>query len=159
MAEIIIRKATIEDLAEIQKLSKIHFELSEKEFDSLWNTNWPFEKEGIDWLKKEIAGANNITFLAIENNTIVGYLMSEVKNDIRFKSNLKKAEVTSLFLLDKFRSQGIGSKLINEFFTWAKKNHTKRVLVSTDFTSDAVRFYKKNGFKEYGVELKIDLED
>jgi GNAT superfamily N-acetyltransferase len=159
MSKIIIRKATIEDLEEIQKLSKIHFELSEKEFDSLWNTNWPFENEGIDWLKKEIAGANNITFVVVENNTIIGFLTAESTNDTRFKNNLKKAEITSLFLQDKFRSQGIGSKLINEFFAWAKHNQVKRVLVSTDFASDAIRFYKKNGFKEYGIELKIDLEE
>lgn len=159
MAEINIRKATIDDLAEIKKLNKIHFELSEKEFDSLWNTNWPFEKEGSDWLKKEIAGVNNITFVAVENNTIIGYLTAEATNDTRFKNNLKKAEITSLFILEEFRSQNIGSKLINEFFTWAKNNQVKRMLVSTDFTSDAVYFYKKNGFKEYGVELKIDLEE
>jgi len=156
MNEIKIQQATIEDMPEIQRLAQIHFTEAKEEFDNHYDANWPYTKDGEKYYEDEIKLDRHATFLALKNNEIIGYLTASTRIDSKF-SNLKIAELDSMFILSEYRSQGIGSKLANAFFDWAKENSAKRLIVQTFSDSDAIRFYEKNGFKDYGAELKNDL--
>lgn len=157
MAEIIIRQAIIEDVPEIQKIMQLDFIEAKKDFDPLYNINYSFEVDGVEYINKSITDPNHITLVATSENKIIGFIIASSKINNQFIDNLKIAELESMFILDKYRSQGYGSKLINEFFSWGKNIGAKRFIVYTFHNSDAVRFYKKNGFSDYGSELRYDL--
>ena len=157
MAEIVIRQAIIEDIPEIQKLMRLDFAEAKKDFDPLYNINYSFEKDGVEYINKSITNPNHITLIATDENRIIGYIIASSKVNNQFINNLKIAELENMFILDKYRSQGYGSKLINEFFSWGKNIGAKRFIVYTFHNSKAVGFYKKNGFNDYGFELRYDL--
>jgi GNAT superfamily N-acetyltransferase len=63
-----------------------------------------------------------------------------------------------MFVLEKYRGQGIGTRLFNAFFSWAKKKGAKRKLVMAYApNSEAISFYKKQGFSDYALTMEGNL--
>lgn len=63
----------------------------------------------------------------------------------------RRAEVVTLgpmYLLDDAKGQGIGSRLMSEFLSWA--GDTPMRLWVTDYNLRAIRFYSRYGFKATG---------
>jgi hypothetical protein len=73
MEETFVRKAVLDDIDDIIKLNKILFDLEYDNFDNTLDTNWPMSNEGTNYYKEAII--NDITLVAVYNNTIVGYLI------------------------------------------------------------------------------------
>jgi hypothetical protein len=74
MDKFLVRKATIDDINDIIKLNKILFDLEyDNNFDDTLDTSRPLSDDGRDYYKLSIT--NNITLVAITDNTIVGYLI------------------------------------------------------------------------------------
>ena len=77
-------------------------------------------------------------FLSRENDNIVGILTGKCLHD--------EVKVSDLIVTEKFRKNGIGSKLlksVEEYFS--DKNYTSISLTTYDF--QAPKFYEKCGFK------------
>lgn len=67
--------------------------------------------------------------------------------------NLKTCELIRMYVLDGYRGYGIGSKLINIVYTWAKQQECQRLILSTLNKLDlANALYKKNQFHEFKRE-------
>src|SRR3990172_3772034 len=115
-----IRKATIEDLEQIQQLNQLLFIKEEKDYDSLLNVEWPFEKEGEEFFKKTITDNSRATFVAEEDGKIVGYLAGKSSPGPWYKDHCISAELDTMFILNEYRSSGIGSRLVKSFVVWAK---------------------------------------
>jgi hypothetical protein len=73
MDKVFIRKAMLNDIDDIIKLNKTLFDLEYDNFDNTLDTNRPMSNEGINYYKESII--NDITLVAVYNNTIVGYLI------------------------------------------------------------------------------------
>ena len=76
MEKVIIRKATIYDLFEIQSLNNLLFKLEKENFDPTLVENWPMTEEGEKYFKTLIEDAYVI--VAILNDKIVGYLAGSI---------------------------------------------------------------------------------
>ena len=79
-----------------------------------------------------------------------------IKNDLHKRPY---GFLEDLFVDERMRGQGIGTRLVNEAIAEAKK----RKLYKLVGTSRAQRarlheFYKGIGFKKYGLEFRMDLE-
>jgi putative acetyltransferase len=58
-------------------------------------------------------------------------------------------ELKSMYLLSKYNGNGLGQKMIDKAFDYAKKNAFKEMYLDTLSSSEgAIRLYKKNGFVE-----------
>lgn len=84
---------------------------------------------------------NSETFVYKENNEIKGFI-----------SIINKSFIGALFIENKCQGQGIGSKLIN--YVISKFNELNLTVYKDNL--NAVKFYKKNGFKIISEDLDED---
>lgn len=92
---------------------------------------------------------------------IVGYLAAKIYTDDEYKKDgkdLRIAQIDSLMVLDEYRSQRIGTKLVDTFETWAKENGAGRITVLASSPNvRGIEFYKKQSFEIFEVGLKKDI--
>lgn len=151
-----IKRADISNLKDIQDLNHQLFELEFNNFDPSLKVGWTFEKEGKDYFIDMLN--NEIVYIALAENKIVGYLAGSVniQNSYVTKS---LAEVDNMFILEEYRKYGIGSKLMNEFKQYCIQNNIEELKVTASAkNSNAIRFYRKNGFEDFEITLKQDLK-
>ena len=155
---ITLKKATIEDLSIIQNLNNelCKYETINK-FDNYiedWSLS-DISKEYFEYMIKE-----EFVVVAKVENEIVGYLAGSTHKDETYSYYEGiTAELNNMFIMEKFRKYGIGSKLVNSFFNWCKEQNAKRVMVTASFNNiNTINFYKKNGFKEINVSLRYEFD-
>ena len=63
-----------------------------------------------------------------------------------------------MFVKEKYRAYGIGSKLMNAFVEWCKTQNAKRIMVTASSKNErTIKFYNKMGFKDINLTLIKDL--
>jgi len=155
MAEVKIQKATINNLKDIQELNLALFKKEYGEFDNTLNCNWPFSKKGEEYFKNKITERGSCAFVAIKGNIIVGYLVGGLQRGEAYRTVLNFAELENMFVLEKYRGLGIGTKLTQAFIKWCKFKKVKRIKVTvTTQNTEAINFYKRNNFSEYSITLE-----
>lgn len=149
---IVIKKADISNLKDIQSLNHKLFELEYNNFDPALNVEWTYEEEGTRYFENMIN--NEIVYIAIDDDKIIGYLAGSVNIENSYVTK-SLAEVDNMFILEEYRKYGVGSKLMNHFKEYCIKNNIEELKV-TAFAknTDAIEFYKKNGFGEFEITLK-----
>lgn len=154
----IIKNAAINDLQKIQELNLKLFEKEHKEYDSLLNLDWTFGKVGTKYYQDRISKDDGCVLVAIVDNKIVGYLCGGLKKAEEYRNLPIVAELENTFVLDEFRSKGIGKKLYNEFINWCKTKNVGKIRVEASVQNElAIKFYRNNNFKDYTLILEADL--
>jgi len=70
----------------------------------------------------------------------------------------KSLYLDDLYVVEKFRGDGLGSKLIDEVIKMAKKENCKKVKWQVSkWNQDAIDFYKSKGAEIDDVEINCDL--
>jgi GNAT superfamily N-acetyltransferase len=55
-----------------------------------------------------------------------------------------------MYIYKEYRGKGIGRKLFEKAFTFCKNNKYNRIMLCTyPQMKEAIKFYKKNGFREF----------
>jgi GNAT superfamily N-acetyltransferase len=63
-----------------------------------------------------------------------------------------------VYVDEKYRGQGIGSKLIQNIIETAKERNCYKLIATSRSTREQVhKLYKKFGFYNYGVEFRLDF--
>lgn len=151
-----IKRADISNLKEIQNLNNQLFELEYNNFDPSLKVGWPFEKEGTAYFTDMLN--NEIVYIALAEDKIIGYLAGSINIQHSYVTK-SLAEVDNMFILEDYRKYGIGSKLMNEFKKYCIQNSIEELKVTASAkNSNAIKFYKKNGFNEFEITLKQDLK-
>ena len=78
--KILIRKATLEDLSNIQNLNNELFKLEFNNFDDTLKVGWPFEEDGKNYFQDMIQ--NQIVFVAEVEGKTVGYLAGSICEEV-----------------------------------------------------------------------------
>lgn len=156
---IVIDFATINDLKDIQNLNLLLFKKEQKEYDKKLNVNWPFDEEGINYFTDCIKNENGCIIISKIDDKIIGYLAGRIKINRNKSRNLKnQAEIGNMLVLEKYRNKKIGTKMVKEFFKWAKNKGIINIRVTASSKNKkALDFYRKNGFKDYNYTLEIDF--
>ena len=81
--------------------------------------------------------SNYLLYKASNKNTIYGFIV------VKLTDNKKKAHIMTIAVLENYRRNGIGTKLINML---KKKNIEKISLHALETNLDALSFYKQNKF-------------
>ena len=100
--------------------------------------------------------ASGIKILAIENGETLGraylYLL---KNDLH---EAPFGFIEDVFVEEAHRSKGIGSKLVDAVIAEAKAQGCYKLICTSRHEKPEVHgFYKKFGFKDHGLEFRIDF--
>ncbi|MEK7568778.1 MAG: GNAT family N-acetyltransferase [Patescibacteria group bacterium] len=151
-----IKVATVSNLKDIQDLNHQLCTKEAKEFDPTINENYPIQKEGEEYFKERIE--NGCALVADVDSRIVGYLIGGISKASDYRNISKIAEAENMYVLEEYRSFGIGGKLFQEFIDWCKARGIEKmkVVVSSKNTK-AIDFYKKEGFEDYDVTLEKTL--
>ena len=156
--ELIIQKATINDLKYIQELNLQLFKKEYREYDPLLNLNWTFGQNGVDYFKKRIFGRNSCMFIASVRGKIIGYLCGSLTKKKSYRMPILTADLENIFVLEKYRSNGTGQGLYQEFQKWCFLKKVKKIYVNAYFKNKrAIKFYKTNKFKECLLNLEVNL--
>ena len=118
MENIIIKKANIDDLYEIQKLNKELFELEFKNFDSTLIFDWPLTQEGKKYFENAIR--NDIVLVACVDGKIVGYLAGTLYSQYSY-NNIVQAELDNMCIMNEYR------KLFTDCSAFLEKNSEKSI--------------------------------
>lgn len=91
-----------------------------------------------------------------ENGKEVGRIFVYfIKNDLHEQPY---ALIEDLFIEEKFRGQGLGTKLIRKAVEEARKAGCYKIICTSRYSKEKVhRLYLKLGFKDYGKEFRLDL--
>lgn len=155
--DVIIEKATIEDLEYIQKLNKKLFIREFEKYNKLLNIEWTFGEKGTKYFKELIQ--NGFVYVAKTNNNIIGYLAGSIHN-VNECFTEKFAEIENMYIENQYRRLKIGSKLIIKFKEWCKLNNVEYIEVSAwSENIEAINFYKNNNFIDYEKTLICKLEE
>ncbi len=157
--KIIIKSAKIEDLKRAQELNQMLFEKEYTEFDNTLDCTWTFSNAGKKYFSNRITKNDGCLLVALIDNEIVGYLAGGI---IETKKGYRKlpisAELENMFVLEKYRSKGVGSKLYQSFVEWSKsKSVGKLRVVASSRNLAGINFYRKNGFNDYDLTLEKDI--
>ena len=157
MKDLVIRKAKLEEVEIIQNLNNdlINYEMKEG-FDNyvkdcaLSNES---RKYFLDLIK------NQFVVVAEVEGEIVGYLAGSIYKDLSYVYyEGLTAEANNMFVKEKYRAYGIGSKLMNAFVGWSKVQNAKRIMVTASSKNErTIKFYNKMGFKDVNLTLRKDL--
>jgi ribosomal protein S18 acetylase RimI-like enzyme len=154
--DVIIKTATMNDLKKVQELNLKLSKKEQKEYDHLLNLEEDTTKHYTNRISKE----NSCVFVAVVNKKIVGYLCGKLAKTGSFGRlpTISVAEIESFFVLDKYRSKGVGKKLYEKFIKWCKiKKVDKARLDVHPQNKLAIKFYKKDKFKDYYLTLEKDF--
>ncbi len=109
-------------------------------------------------IDKKIVEASGIKFFVEKDGKEVARAFLYVmKNDLKEKPF---GFLEDLFVDESLRGQGIGTKLLNNVIAEAKKLGCYKLVGTSRHERENVhRMYEKIGFKNFGLEFKMYLED
>lgn len=151
-----VRRATINDLTEIQRLNHDLF-LHDHKFDPALNNHWPLSKNGEKYFRQAITNNKYLALVAQSEKKIVGYLVGLIWNPWPSRP-VKTAELDNMLVVPNFRGKGVGTTLVNEFIKWCKKRGIKSVVVMA-YTGNrrALNFYCQHKFSDLSFRLERKL--
>lgn len=153
----IFRETNIKDLRKILKLNFRKIKEEYRNFDKSLNLNW-VRKGGKKCIGNMIVRKDGFVEVVESKGKIIGYLYGRVvkRESYFFCKEAKYAELESVLIEEGFRGKNLGTRLVKDFVNWCKKNKVDHILVEPYIRDrEALDFYKKVGFKDYSVVLKI----
>ena len=150
-----IRKAKPDDVKLLQNLNDELFADNSK-YDKDLKLDWAQSEVGKKYFAELVNNKDAICLIAEDNEKPVGYLAAEPK-EFSYR-NSKYIEIDNMSVSPKFRSKGVGTKLIEECFRIARERGFERAYVNAYFQNlKAIEFYEKNGFGKIDVSLERGL--
>ena len=154
--EIVIKKATLENLKDIINFNQQLFDYDYGNFDKTLDCSWPSNNE--DYYRDSITKEDSLALVVFADNKIVGYLIGNLTKPEDYRKIGKLAEIDNMFILSEVRGQGVGTSLCERFFKWAKEKGAKRIkVVASAQNKKAIKCYRKNGFEDYNLTLERDI--
>lgn len=140
-----IRKLELKDLEEV-------FELLDELYENKIEYSIFVEK-----YKSSLKDNNFYGIVAVEDNKVVGVLISRIINRLAKKKNI--LFIDDLIVNEKYRNTGIGKLLIQNAMDYAVSIDCESLeLTSLISNTNAHRFYENNGFEKRQYKFKKHLD-
>jgi len=153
MRNVVIRKATLKD---IKLLDNFQQELGEYErkfghLSKKGHLHYFSEKE----LKKIFR--SGAVFIAYDKEKPIGCIAAEIENVTgNWCKYKKRGMIHLLFVKQRYRRKGVGSKLITNALSYLKAKKLKWIGIrALSKNKQAMKLYERFGFKELQLEMKL----
>jgi GNAT superfamily N-acetyltransferase len=156
--EVRIRRADLQDVPSIVRLSEALFREDAGSRDPDMNLEWAAQ-EGRAYFVGLLGEVTAACWLAeaVPDRGIVGYLAARLREGDSLVP-LRVAMLESMYVHDQTRGRGVGTQLVEHFLSWAREQGAVRASVTAYATNtDAVRFYEREGFYPKHLSLERDL--
>ncbi len=156
MVDIEVRRGTVGDIDGIVDSSAALFAEDGATRDRLRNREWP-RTHGTQWCAELLADPDALVLVAAADEEVIGHLVGTFGGASAMWV-APRAELVSTFVANRWRGQGVGSRLVDGFQAWARGRGAIRLQVCAYVANEgALRFYRRNGFAELSSELVLDL--
>jgi ribosomal protein S18 acetylase RimI-like enzyme len=155
MEAIEINKVTINDVAQLQKISRQTFFETYSALNTEENMiKYLQENFSIKNLSIELKNENSEHYFAALEGKVIGYLklnfgiaQTELKNN-------KSIEIERIYVLKDFHGKNIGQQLYEKVINIARDKNADYIWLGVwEENPRAIRFYKKNGFIEFDKHI------
>lgn len=155
MTEFKIKKVTLDDIDQLQKIGRQTF----YETFSAGNTEENMTKylnEGfsIDKLTTELNDKNAEFYFATHNDNVIGYLKLNFGKSQTELQDDKGLEIERIYVLKNFHGKSVGQLLYDKAIEVARQKNSDFVWLGVwEENPRAINFYKKNGFVEFDKHI------
>lgn len=151
MEDIQIKKISLAEIDQVQKIGRQTFKETFSEANSEENMNYYLEQSfSTEKLTEELTNENSEFYFAILNNTVIGYLKinsGESQTELQDKKSL---EIERIYVSKEFHGKKVGQLLYEKAIQIAKNKNSDYVWLGVwEENHRALSFYKKNGFVEF----------
>lgn len=102
-------------------------------------------------IKSELTNPNSFFYIAQSDNEYLGFLKLNTQDAQTEKTELSAFEVERIYVLNKYKGQGIGKLLMEKAIEMAKSNHAPFIWLGVwEENPNAIAFYEKCGYKPFG---------
>lgn len=162
MKNINIKKVTLNDIGQLQKISKRTF----FEAFSAGNTEDNMEKYledafSIEKLTGELNNKNSEFYFAELHNNIIGYLKLNSRQSQTELRDKEAFEIERIYVLKEFHGKNVGQLLYEKAIQIARQAKAHYVWLGVwEKNARAINFYKKNGFIEFDKHIfKLGIDE
>jgi diamine N-acetyltransferase len=155
MEHITIRKLTINDIFQLQKIARQTFYETFSDVNTLENMNKYLEgKFSIEQLTSELNEQDSQFYSAELNDVFIGYLkLNTGLSQTELKDN-RALEIERIYVLKEFYGRKVGQLLFNKAMEIAMLTGVEYVWLGVwEENRRAINFYKKNGFAEFDKHI------
>jgi GNAT superfamily N-acetyltransferase len=153
MAEVIVRLATLADLAGLIASSSALFAEDAGTRDPATDTRWP-AIHGEKAFANSIANDDSMVVVAVHEDKVVGHLTGVLSEGGETRPG-KVATLRSMYVRPQHRGDGVGARLVAKFRKWARDCDADRMTVTAYAVNEAAqRFYQRQGFTPMFVTLE-----
>jgi len=146
MADLIVDRATPDDLDALVSLVAQLFREDAGRRDPTSNVDWPATDEARQYYADLVADPGSLVAVARDGGETVGYLVGKLREPDAGRP-VRFAILESMLVSQAARNRGVGSRLVDAFFAWARERAAERASVSAFVSNkDAQRFYARAGF-------------
>lgn len=151
----VIKKATMMDFEEIHTIFEEVHDLHLQNTNKVFKNTDPLTKEEF---KLALENENSF-FLVAEEIKIIGFINAFISvKEGRHTKKRKTMHIEQLGVKKTEHNRGIGSRLIEEIKHIAIDNNCDNIILDVwSFNDNAIKFYKKKGFKEKKIKMQLDL--
>ena len=155
MTNIEIRELTINDIVELQKISRQTFHETFAALNSEENMAKYLEEElSIEKLTAELNNPDSAFYFAVYNANAIGYLKLNFGESQTELKEQKAVEIERIYVLKEFHGQHIGQLLYDKAIQVARQKNAEYVWLGVwEENTKAINFYKKNGFIEFDKHI------
>ena len=156
MTEIEIRRATEGDIEGVVASSSGLFAEDGASRDRLRNADWP-RLHGAKWSAANIANPDRLVQVATVGQQVVGHLLGAFAGPSEMWV-APRADLVSMYVMPDWRGQGVGSRLVEGFVSWARGRGASQLRVKAYTANEgAIRFYLRHGFAPLETTFAVDL--
>jgi diamine N-acetyltransferase len=161
MTNIDIREVTINDIVELQKISRQTFHETFSALNSEENMAKYLEEElSIEKLTAELNNTDSAFYFAVYNANVIGYLKLNFGESQTELKEQKSVEIERIYVLKEFQGKHIGQLLYDKAIQVARQKNAEYVWLGVwEENIKAINFYKKNGFIEFDKHVFILGDD
>lgn len=149
---ITVKKCTIEDLSELQKISKVTFTETFEEHNAPEHLNAYLEKAyNSGQLASELANPSSEFYFVCYNEDTAGYLKINTGDAQTEPMGREALEIERIYVKNKFHKHGLGKRLMEEAFDIAARGMKTKIWLGVwENNENALAFYEKKGFVQQG---------
>jgi len=124
--------------------------------DRLRNADWP-RLHGTKWCADNLANPDRLVLAAVAGQEVVGHLLGAFAGPSAMWV-APRADLVSMYVMPAWRGEGIGSRLVEGFVSWARGRGASQLRVTAYVANvGAVRFYQRHGFVPLETTFAMDL--
>ncbi|MEN5378757.1 GNAT family N-acetyltransferase [Sphingobacterium kitahiroshimense] len=161
MEKINIKKVTLSDIKDLQKIGKQTFFETFSESNTEENMK-KYLEEGfsVDKLTEELTNAYSEFYFALDNQEVIGYLKLNVGDSQTEEQHHESLEIERIYVLQDYHGKKIGQILYEKALQIALERKSEYIWLGVwEENPRAISFYKKNGFVEFDKHIFVLGDD